>query len=112
MTSDKVEELIEAHGYLTSDDIPNLTGGATASTGQFVNKVTGDGHKLVVGLGNFSEVTVGKANQLTTARTITLSGDVSGSASFNGADNITIDATVADNSHSHLLKNISNLNGT
>ena len=112
MTSDKVKELIEAHGYLTSDDIPNLTGGATASTGQFVNKVTGDGHKLVVGLGNFSEVTVGKANQLTTARTITLSGDVSGSASFNGASNITINTTVADNSHSHLLNNISNLNGS
>ena len=112
MTSDKVEELIEAHGYLTSDDIPNLTGGATASTGQFVNKVTGDGHKLVVGLGNFSGVTVGKANQLATARTITLSGDVSGSASFNGASNITINTTVADNSHEHTLSNISDLNTT
>ena len=112
MTSDKVEELIEAHGYLTSDDIPNLTGGATASTGQFVNKVTGDGHKLVVGLGNFSDVTVGKANQLATARTITLSGDVSGSASFNGASNITINTTVADNSHEHTLSNISDLNIT
>ena len=112
MTSDKVEELIEAHGYLTSDDIPNLTGGATASTGQFVNKVTGDGHKLVVGLGNFSGVTVGKANQLATARTIALSGDVSGSASFNGASNITINTIVADNSHNHTLSNISDLNIT
>lgn len=37
---------------------------------------------------------VGKANQLTTARTIALSGDVTGSASFNGTANATISATL------------------
>ena len=39
--------------------------------------------------------------RLATARTIALSGDVSGSASFDGSSNITITATVADDSHSH-----------
>lgn len=41
------------------------------------------------------------ATKLATARTISLSGDVSGSASFNGSANITITTSVADNSHNH-----------
>ena len=39
-------------------------------------------------------------------RTISLSGDVSGNANFNGEDNVTINATVADNSHLHIADNI------
>lgn len=39
--------------------------------------------------------------RLATARTIALSGDVSGSAAFDGSANISITATVADDSHSH-----------
>ena len=42
--------------------------------------------------------TATKAKQLATARTITLSGDVTGSASFNGTKNITINTTVASSS--------------
>ena len=38
--------------------------------------------------------TTGSAASLTTARTISLGGDLSGSASFNGSENITINATV------------------
>ena len=41
------------------------------------------------------------ASRLQTSRTITLSGDVSGNTSFDGSGNITIEATVADESHSH-----------
>ena len=41
------------------------------------------------------------ANALTTARTISLGGDVSGSASFDGSANVTITATVANDSHTH-----------
>ena len=41
------------------------------------------------------------ADTLTTARTISLGGDVTGSASFNGSSNITITATVANDSHNH-----------
>lgn len=46
------------------------------------------------------------ADCLTTARSIGLSGDVTGSASFNGSQNITISATVADSSHNHSANNI------
>ncbi len=41
------------------------------------------------------------ATKLETARTIGLSGDVSGSASFDGTANATITATVANDSHTH-----------
>lgn len=41
------------------------------------------------------------ATKLATARTISLTGDVTGSGSFDGSDNLSITATVADNSHNH-----------
>lgn len=50
---------------------------------------------------NHADTYCGVANQLATARTISLTGDVSGSASFNGSANVSITATVADNSHNH-----------
>lgn len=44
---------------------------------------------------------VASASKLATARTIALGGDLSGSATFDGSANISITATVADNSHNH-----------
>ncbi|MBE5156667.1 hypothetical protein HJ044_04855 [Vibrio parahaemolyticus] len=41
------------------------------------------------------------ADKWTTARTLTLSGDVSGSVSWDGSANATLNATVANDSHSH-----------
>jgi hypothetical protein len=41
------------------------------------------------------------ATKLKTARTISLTGDVTGSGTFDGSGNLSITATVADNSHSH-----------
>jgi hypothetical protein len=41
------------------------------------------------------------ADQLSTSRNITLSGDVTGSASFNGTGDAAISATVVDDSHEH-----------
>ena len=46
------------------------------------------------------------ADQLRTARTISLTGDVTGSTSFNGTGNVSIAATVANNSHTHTFANI------
>ena len=43
----------------------------------------------------------GTADALSSAQTIALNGDVSGSASFDGSAGITINATVADDSHTH-----------
>jgi hypothetical protein len=53
--------------------------------------------------------TTGSAATLTTARSIGLGGDVSGSASFDGSANITITATVADDSHNHVISNVDGL---
>lgn len=50
-----------------------------------------------------------EASKLSTARTIALSGDVSGSVSFDGSKNVTITATVADDSHNHIISNIDGL---
>ena len=49
------------------------------------------------------------ANKLATARTITLTGDVTGSTSFDGSGNVSITATVADDSHNHTIANVDGL---
>lgn len=49
------------------------------------------------------------ATALQTARTIGLTGDVSGSASFDGTANVSINATVADDSHNHVISNVDGL---
>jgi hypothetical protein len=67
--------------------------------------------------GNFSAGTItaslngnaGTATSLSTARAIALSGDVSGSANFDGSAGITITATVADDSHNHVISNVDGL---
>ena len=51
----------------------------------------------------------GTATKLATAKTIALSGDVSGSADFDGSEGITITATVADDSHNHVIGNVDGL---
>ena len=50
-----------------------------------------------------------QATRLATARTISLGGDVTGSASFDGTTNITITAAVADDSHDHTIANVDGL---
>jgi hypothetical protein len=69
-------------------------GSETFVAGSFVGPLTG----------NASTATI-----LQTARTIGLSGDVSGSATFNGGSNITIVASVADDSHNHIIANVDGL---
>ena len=51
----------------------------------------------------------GSATVLETARTISLGGDLSGSASFNGSADISITATIADDSHNHIIANVDGL---
>jgi hypothetical protein len=52
------------------------------------------------------------ATKLASARTIGLSGDVSGSGSFDGTGNLTITATIADDSHNHTIANVDGLQST
>jgi chaperonin cofactor prefoldin len=49
------------------------------------------------------------ASALQTGRSISLGGDVSGSATFDGSGDITITATVADDSHNHTISNVDGL---
>lgn len=51
----------------------------------------------------------GTATKLQTARTITLGGDLSGSTTFDGSGNVTITATVNDDSHNHTIANVDGL---
>lgn len=49
------------------------------------------------------------ADKLTTARSIALTGDVTGSANFDGSANINITATIVDDSHNHVISNVDGL---
>lgn len=70
--------------------------------------------KTDIGLGNVDNTAdedknVLSATKLTTARTIILTGDVTGSAIFDGSDDVSITATIADDSHNHSISNITSL---
>jgi len=69
----------------------NLVGGVT---GNVTGDVTGNADT---------------ATALETSRTISLTGDVTGSASFDGTANASITATVADDSHNHVISNVDGL---
>jgi len=67
--------------------------------------------------GNFSAGTItaalagnaATATKLATARTVSLTGDVTGSVSFDGSANASITATVVDDSHNHIIANVDGL---
>ena len=50
-----------------------------------------------------------QATALATARTISLTGDVTGSTSCDGSANVSITATIADDSHNHVISNVDGL---
>ena len=54
----------------------------------------------------------GTATKLQTARTISLTGDVTGSASFDGSQNASITATVGNDSHTHSNSTITSLDAS
>ena len=91
--------------------------GVTYSSGQFsIGQPVGTGSNVtfnnVTASGAFNGDVTGNATTATalaTARTIALAGDVTGSVSFNGSSNVTITATVADDSHNHTISNIDGL---
>lgn len=87
-----LNEVIDTKAPINS---PTFTGTVTAST--------------------FSGALNGNANTVTklqTARNINLVGDVTGSTSFDGSGNVNITATVADDSHNHIISNVDGLQTT
>lgn len=83
--------------YVNKASNQTITGVKTFSNG-IVSNVTGN-------LTGNSDTTT----KLATARTITLAGDVTGSLSFDGSANTSMTATIADNSHSHTIANVTGL---
>ena len=73
----------------------------------FVGDLTGDVTGDVTG--NVTGNVTGTASELETARTISLTGGVSGSASFDGSANISITTTLGDTSHTHVISDITGL---
>lgn len=51
----------------------------------------------------------GTATKLASAKTISLTGDVTGSVSFDGSDNVSMTTTIADDSHNHTIANVDGL---
>lgn len=51
----------------------------------------------------------GQADKLSAARTFTFSGDATGSGSFDGSGNVSIELTVGDDSHNHTLSHVTDL---
>lgn len=92
----------------TSANISDATNLNTAST---IVKRDASGNFTA---GTITAALVGNAttaSALATARTITLAGDLTGSATFDGSSNITISAEVANDSHTHDLSYIKTSGG-
>ena len=99
ISEEEVEALIASKGYITEDDIPVLSGGAAATSGQYVSGVTVSGHNVTVtkaALPTSVSGNAGTATKLATSRVIAIAGAVSGSATFDGSTNISISTTLAN----------------
>ena len=96
--------------FATAQDIA-----ATASptfvtvNANLLGNVTGNVTGNITGSSGSTTGNAATATKLATARTVQLSGDVTGSASFDGSANINIVATVGDDSHAHIISNVDGL---
>lgn len=102
------------NGFIGWDESADkFTVGTTTATGASTGSLAITTGTLVANIeGNVTGDVTGNADtatELATARNIALSGDVSGSASFDGSANISITATVADDSHNHTIANVDGL---
>lgn len=88
-----------------------ITSGATSVTptaGDNSTKISTTAF-VTTAIANVVAGAVTSANKLTTARTISLTGDVTGSISFDGSANVSIAAVVVDDSHNHTINTITSL---
>lgn len=90
-----------------SGSIKFRTGGSTEATKTEISDVNGLQTALDVKLDTSGNAAT--ASALATPRDITLGGDLSGSGSFDGSENITITGVVADDSHNHVISNVDGL---
>ena len=93
-------------GSLTGNVTGDLTGNSAGQhSGAVVGNVTGN----VTGTSGSTTGNAATATTLATARNIQLTGDVTGTASFDGSNNAVITASVQDDSHSHVITNVDGL---
>lgn len=95
ISEEEVEALIASKGYITEDDIPVLSGGAAATSEQYVSGVTVSGHTVTVTKATLPS-NAKTATKLATPRVIAIAGAVSGSATFDGSSNVSINSTLAN----------------
>ena len=83
----------------------------TATSGNKIGSIFINGTEFVLYAPVQTDVTgnAGTADKLKTARTITLGGDATGSASFDGSKDVTLTVAVKDDSHNHIISNIDGL---
>lgn len=106
-------------GNVTGNVTGNLSGNATTATTlespRNIGGVSFDGSSDINLAGvntSGNQDTTGNAataTTLETSRTIQLTGDVTGSATFDGSADATITAVVQDDSHSHVVSNVDGL---
>lgn len=110
-------KVTQSAAITTAGEYPVLLGYGTATTAvtDTVNKAaafTYNPNTKILTAETFKGKLTGNADtatKLKTARTISLTGDATGSASFDGSANASITVTVADDSHNHIISNIDNL---
>lgn len=87
----------------------NYVDGVTSNIQTQLNGKAASGHTHNYAGSSSAGGAATSANKLATARTISLTGDVTGSTSFDGSGNVSITATVADDSHNHTIANVDGL---
>lgn len=107
LSSDNVQSAIDEEVEARISAIEALDSASSeASAGSFLTYV-----QLVNG--KISETRTASnaatASKWETAHSITLTGDVSGSVSIDGSEDVSILTTVADDSHNHIIDNVDNL---
>ena len=106
-------------GLMSSADKTKLDGISAGANnyslpvaGTSLGGILSGGDITVSSAGSVTVNNASTADKLTTSRTFTLSGDVTGSGTFNGSSNLTISVSVNDDSHNHTIANIDNLQTT
>jgi hypothetical protein len=87
-----------------------FTGNVTAPT--FIGALSGNATSATSAVDATFATTAAAAavaNKWTTARSITLAGDATGSVSIDGSANVTLTVAVVDNSHAHTIANVTGL---
>lgn len=104
----EVQASINAHTdnttvHITSDERTAWNGKTTMSA------VEAKGYQTAAQVKAIKVDNATAADKLKTAREISLTGDVTGSADFDGSKAISIAVTVADDSHNHVISNVDGL---